>query len=178
MKTVMPLAKQRSIDVSYESYKDIVAEVDEVKLSLAISNLVENAVKYNIESGWIKVSLNSDNKYFYVKVADSGVGIPEDAKDKVFDRFYRVDKARSRDTGGTGLGLSITRSIINAHGGTIKVYSESGKGTTFTVRIPLKSKREKVEVKTLEKSTKAEKTDVLIAEEDTKSPAADEEKDA
>ena len=178
VKTVMPLAKQRSIDVSYESYKDIVAEVDEVKLSLAISNLVENAVKYNIESGWIKVSLNSDNKYFYVKVADSGVGIPEDAKDKVFDRFYRVDKARSRDTGGTGLGLSITRSIINAHGGTIKVYSESGKGTTFTVRIPLKSKLEKVEVKTLEKSTKAEKTDVLIAEEDTKSPAADEEKDA
>ncbi len=138
IKTVMPLAKQREIDLSFESYREVTADVDSVKLSLAISNLIENAVKYNIDNGWIKCSLNADHKYFYIKVADSGVGIPEDAKDKVFDRFYRVDKARSRDTGGTGLGLSITRSIIIAHKGTIKLYSESGKGTTFTVRIPLK----------------------------------------
>ena len=123
--------------MSYECYREVEADVDSVKLSLAISNLIENAVKYNVENGWIKCSLNTDHKFFYIKVADSGVGIPDDAKDKVFDRFYRVDKARSRDTGGTGLGLSITRSIINAHKGTIKLYSESGKGTTFTVKIPL-----------------------------------------
>ncbi len=137
IKTVNPLANARGIALSYDSFKEVTAKVDAVKLSLAISNLIENAVKYNIDNGWIKCSLNADNKYFYIKVADSGVGIPDDAKDRVFDRFYRVDKARSRDTGGTGLGLSITRSIINAHKGTIKLYSESGKGTTFTVRIPL-----------------------------------------
>lgn len=137
IKTVNPLANARGITLSYDSFKEVTAKVDAVKLSLAISNLIENAVKYNIDNGWIKCSLNADNKYFYIKVADSGVGIPEDAKDRVFDRFYRVDKARSRDTGGTGLGLSITRSIVNAHKGTIKLYSESGKGTTFTVRIPL-----------------------------------------
>lgn len=138
VKTVTPLATQRGISLNYESYREILADVDSVKLSLAISNLIENAVKYNIDNGWIKCSLNSDHKFFYIKVADSGVGIPEDAKDRVFERFYRVDKARSRDTGGTGLGLAITRSIINAHKGTIKLYSESGKGTTFTVKIPLK----------------------------------------
>ena len=139
IKTVSPLAKQRGIDMKYECYREVVADVDLVKLSLAISNLIENAVKYNVDNGWIKCSLNTDNKFFYIKVADSGVGIPDDAKDRVFDRFYRVDKARSRDTGGTGLGLSITRSIINAHKGTIKLYSESGKGTTFTVKIPLEN---------------------------------------
>ncbi|SER08556.1 Signal transduction histidine kinase [Lachnospiraceae bacterium NE2001] len=137
VKTVKPLAKQRGIKLSYDNFHEVKAKVDAVKLSLAISNLIENAVKYNVDNGWISCSLNADKEYFYVKVADSGVGIPDDAKDRVFDRFYRVDKARSRDTGGTGLGLSITRSIINAHKGTIKLYSESGKGTTFSVKIPL-----------------------------------------
>ena len=137
VKTVKPLANQRAIKLSYDSFREVKARVDAVKLSLAISNLIEKAVKYNVYNGWISVSLNADKEYFYIKVADSGVGIPEDAKDRVFDRFYRVDKARSRDTGGTGLGLSITRSIVNAHKGTIKLYSESGKGTTFTVKIPL-----------------------------------------
>ena len=141
IKTVTPLAKQRGIEITYENYREVTAEVDAVKLSLAISNLVENAVKYNIDNGWIRVTLNADHRFFYIKVADSGVGIPEDSKDKVFERFYRVDKARSRDTGGTGLGLSITRNIINAHQGIVRLYSESGKGTTFSVRIPLKQEQ-------------------------------------
>ncbi|MBP3234699.1 MAG: two-component sensor histidine kinase [Eubacterium sp.] len=157
VKTVTPLAKQRSIDISYEGYREVSAEVDVVKLSLAISNLVENAVKYNVESGWIRCSLNADHKFFYIKVADSGVGIPDDAKDKVFEKFYRVDKARSRDTGGTGLGLAITRNIINAHRGTIKLYSESGKGTTFTVRIPLRQSKSKAQ-----ESVKAEEAALEI----------------
>ncbi|SNU06964.1 Signal transduction histidine kinase [Lachnospiraceae bacterium] len=163
VKTVTPLAKQRSIDISYEGYREVTAEVDVVKLSLAISNLVENAVKYNIESGWIRCSLNADHKFFYIKVADSGVGIPDDAKDKVFEKFYRVDKARSRDTGGTGLGLSITRNIINAHRGTIKLYSESGKGTTFTVRIPLRQNKAKIQEIKAEESTSELKTEVKDA---------------
>ncbi len=137
LKRVSPLAKQRNIEINYENYREVNAFVDEVKLSLVFSNLIENAIKYNVENGTVKVSLNADAKYFYVKVADTGVGIPDDCKDRVFDRFYRVDKARSRDTGGTGLGLAIAKSQVQAHGGTIKLYSESGKGTTFTVKIPV-----------------------------------------
>ena len=138
LKRVTPMAQTRNIEIIYESYREVNAEVDEVKLSLAISNLIENAIKYNVDNGWVKVSLNADHKYFYIKVADSGVGIPDDCKEQVFERFYRVDKARSRDTGGTGLGLSIARNSILMHGGTIKLYSESGKGTTFTVKLPIK----------------------------------------
>ena len=141
IKRVNPIAEKRGIKLSYESYRDVTAEVDEVKLSLALSNLIENAVKYNIDNGWVKVSLNADPKSFYIKVADSGVGIPDDAKDRVFDRFYRVDKARSRDTGGTGLGLAIARNAIISHDGSIRLYSEQGKGTTFTVRLPIKHEK-------------------------------------
>ena len=110
--------------------------MDEVKLSMALNNLIENAIKYNYDDGWVKVTLNADHKFFYVTVQDSGVGIPEDSLDSVFERFFRVDKARSRATGGTGLGLAITRSVILLHRGSIKVYSKEKEGTTFTVRIP------------------------------------------
>ena len=105
---------------------------------LALSNLVENGIKYNTENGWVHVSLNVDNKYFYVKVEDSGIGIPEESQEHIFERFYRVDKSHSREIGGTGLGLAITRSAVLMHHGAIKVYSKEGEGTTFTVRIPLK----------------------------------------
>ena len=120
-----------------ESFKPIEAEIDELKLTSAITNLVENAVKYNVVDGWVRVSLNADHQYFYIKVADSGIGIPDDSQDMVFERFYRVDKDRARKTGGTGLGLAITKNIILLHNGEIKVYSKEGEGTTFTVRIPL-----------------------------------------
>lgn len=138
LKRVTPIADSRGIEIIYEKYRDVVAEVDEVKLSLALSNIIENAIKYNIDNGWVRVTLNADHKYFYIKVADSGVGIPDDCKEHVFERFYRVDKARSRDTGGTGLGLAITRNVIRMHKGNIKLYSESGQGTTFTIKIPIK----------------------------------------
>lgn len=137
LKMVKPLAEQKHIDLVLESYRPIVAEVDEVKMSMAISNLVENGIKYNNPEGFVHVSLNADRTYFYVKVQDNGKGIPADSLSRVFDRFYRVDKARDRATGGSGLGLSITKSIVLAHNGDIKVYSEEGKGTTFTMQIPL-----------------------------------------
>ncbi|WP_434311156.1 sensor histidine kinase [Hominifimenecus sp. rT4P-3] len=137
LKRLRPIAKTRNIELLLESFRPVTGEIDEVKLSLAITNLIENAIKYNRDSGWVKVSLNADYKYFYIKVSDSGCGIPEDALAHVFERFYRVDKARSRETGGTGLGLSITKSIVNLHHGAIKVYSKEGNGTTFVVRIPL-----------------------------------------
>lgn len=137
LKRLKPLAAKRNIEIVFESFRTVTAEIDDVKLSLAISNLIENAIKYNVDNGWVRVSLNSDHKYFYIKVADSGVGIPDDCQTQVFERFYRVDKARSRDTGGTGLGLSITRNAILMHKGAIKLYSKPGEGTTFTMRIPL-----------------------------------------
>lgn len=138
LKRVRPIAKERSIEIVFESFRPVTAEIDETKMSLAMTNLVENAVKYNNDGGWVRVSLNADHKYFYLKVSDSGVGIPADAVDKVFERFYRVDKARSRETGGTGLGLSITKNVIRLHRGGIRVESEIGVGTTFLMRIPLK----------------------------------------
>ncbi len=138
LKRIKPIAAKRNIEVVFESFREVVGEVDEVKLSLAFSNLIENAVKYNNDGGNVHVSLNADHKFFYVKVQDNGVGIPEDCQAQVFERFYRVDKARSRETGGSGLGLAITRNAILMHKGAIKLYSEPGVGTTFTVRIPLK----------------------------------------
>ncbi len=137
LKRLRPIAKKRNIEMIYESFRPVIAEVDEVKLSLAISNLIENAIKYNVDDGWVRVSLNADHKYFFIKVADSGIGIPEEAQDFIFERFYRVDKARSRESGGTGLGLAITKNAIQMHRGAIKVYSKEGEGTTFNVRIPL-----------------------------------------
>jgi signal transduction histidine kinase len=137
LKRLRPIAATSNIEVLFESFRPVTAEVDEVKLTLAISNLVENAIKYNTENGWVHVSLNADHKYFYIKVADSGIGIPEDSVEHIYERFYRVDKSHSREIGGTGLGLSITRNAILMHRGAIKVFSKEGEGTTFTVRVPL-----------------------------------------
>ncbi len=135
---LQPIAGQRKIELVFEEFRTVVSDADETKLSLAITNLVENAIKYNIDGGFVHVSLNSDHRYMYIKVQDSGVGIPEDEQEHIFDRFYRVDKARSRQTGGTGLGLSIAKSVIQMHKGAIRVHSRVGEGTTFSVRIPLK----------------------------------------
>lgn len=138
MRRLRPIANRRDIQLVYESLRPVTASVDEVKLTLALSNLVENAIKYNKEHGFVKVTLDADHQFFTVQVADSGVGIPEDELEHIYERFYRVDKSRSREIGGTGLGLSITRSAILMHRGTIKVASVEGEGTDFTVKIPLK----------------------------------------
>ena len=137
LKRLRPIAKKRNIELIFESIRDVTADVDEVKLSLAVNNLVENAVKYNKEDGWVRVTLDADHKFFYLKVSDSGIGIPKEFQDRVFERFFRVDKARSRETGGTGLGLAITKSVILLHHGAVRIPSEEGEGTTFMVRIPL-----------------------------------------
>lgn len=137
LKRIRPIAAKRNIEIVFESMREVMAEIDVVKISLAFTNLIENAVKYNKDDGWVRVALDADHKFFYVKISDSGVGIPEDCQGQVFERFYRVDKARSRDTGGTGLGLAITRNAILMHKGAINLYSVPEEGTTFTVRIPL-----------------------------------------
>ena len=137
LKRLRPIADKRSIDLILDSFRPVEADVDEIKFTSAISNLVENAIKYNVDDGWVRVSIDADHKYFYVTVADSGMGIPEDSLERIFERFYRVDKSHSRESGGTGLGLAITRSTIAMHHGVIKVFSREGEGTTFSVRIPL-----------------------------------------
>jgi len=137
LKRLRPIAAEKNIELVFESFRPVIAEVDEVKLGIIINNLVENAIKYNVLDGWVHISLNADHKYFYLKVSDSGAGIPEELQEKVFDRFFRVDKARDRETGGTGLGLAITKGAVLMHRGSVKVYSKEEEGTTFTVRIPL-----------------------------------------
>ena len=137
LKRLRPIADKRHIDLILDSFRPVEADVDEVKFTLAISNLVENGIKYNVDDGWVRVTLDADHKYFYVKVADSGMGIPEESIGRIFERFYRVDKSHSKEIGGTGLGLAITRSAVTKHHGNIQVESKEGEGTTFTVRIPL-----------------------------------------
>lgn len=137
MKRLRPIAQKQNVELVMESFRPVVAEVDEVKLTLALTNLIENAIKYNNPDGWVHVSLNADHQNFFVTVEDNGIGIPKEAQNRIFERFYRVDKSHSREIGGTGLGLAITRSTIAMHHGVIKVFSREGEGTTFSVRVPL-----------------------------------------
>ena len=138
VKRLRPIAAEKNVELMLDSFRPITAQADRTKLTLAVSNLVENAIKYNRpEGGWVRVSLNADHKYFYITVADNGIGIPEEALNHIFERFYRVDKSHSREIGGTGLGLAITRSAVIMHRGAIRVYSKENEGATFSVRIPL-----------------------------------------
>lgn len=137
LKRLRPIARKYNVDVILESNRPVMAEIDEVKITLAISNLVENAIKYNKEQGWVKVVLDADHQMFSIDIEDSGIGIPEESFDRIYQRFYREDKSHSREVGGTGLGLAITRNIILMHRGTIAVSSVLGEGTTFSVKLPL-----------------------------------------
>ncbi|MBR5970498.1 MAG: GerMN domain-containing protein [Lachnospiraceae bacterium] len=137
LKRLRPIARQRNIELTMENAREITAEVDEVKLSLAIMNLVENAIKYNREGGWVRTELDADHANFTIRISDSGIGIPEEELAHIYERFYRVDKSRSREIGGTGLGLSVTREAVLMHRGEIEVQSTEDVGTVFTLRIPL-----------------------------------------
>lgn len=137
LKRLRPIAEKQNIEMVLESFREVTAEVDEVKLTLALTNFVENAIKYNKENGWVHVSLDANHKFFFVKVIDSGCGIPEEAQEHIFERFYRVDKSHSREIGGTGLGLAIAKNIVLMHKGIIEISSVVDEGTTMTVRIPL-----------------------------------------
>ena len=137
LKRLKPIAENKNIELVFESFRPVIADVDEIKFASVATNLVENAIKYNNTDGTVTVSLNSD-QYFYLKVIDTGIGIAEEDQERVFERFFRVDKARARETGGTGLGLAITKDIVLKHHGSIKIHSKEGEGTTFIVRIPLK----------------------------------------
>ncbi len=140
MKMLYPLASEKDIELILEADKEVIIDADETKLSLAVSNLIDNAIKYTPEGGVVKVTLENDSQNAYISVIDSGIGISEEEQSKIFNRFYRVDKTRDRETGGTGLGLAITHQTVLRHGGSVKVTSKEGSGATFIVRLPLYNK--------------------------------------
>ena len=137
LRRLRPIARKKDVEVVFESMRTVVAEVDEVKMTLIMTNLVENAIKYNKDHGWVKVELDADHQFFTFKVSDSGIGIPEESLTHICERFYRVDKSHSREIGGTGLGLAITKSAVLQHRGTLTVESVEGEGSIFLVKIPL-----------------------------------------
>ena len=109
---------------------------DALRLKQAIINLVDNAIKYNRPGGTIKLSVRTDDAQVVIQVQDSGIGISQADQQRIFDRFYRVDKSRSRAQGGSGLGLSIVKKIVEDHDGSIIVESEPDSGSTFTIVLP------------------------------------------
>ena len=137
MKRLAPLARERGIELESTVREDVVCMVDSNKFQQVVYNLVDNAIKYTSRGGHVKVELSKAGKKAILKVSDTGMGIPKEDQIHIFDRFYRVDKARSRETGGTGLGLSIVKQIVTMHGGNISVVSEEDKGSTFTVELPI-----------------------------------------
>ena len=138
VKRLTPLAKKRKQEIITKISDGCEMFADPGKLSQVCYNIIENAIKYTPDGGTITVTLKRTGRDAVLEIADTGVGIPQEDIQHVFDRFYRVDKARSRDTGGTGLGLSIVQQIVRLHAGSITVESQRGKGTTFIVQLPVK----------------------------------------
>jgi two-component system sensor histidine kinase SenX3 len=129
-------AKRQGIGLSLTGASQLNVLGDRSQLVSGFSNLVDNAIKYSEPGGIVSVSSSIVGEEVVVAITDYGIGISKQQQDRIFERFYRVDKARSRATGGTGLGLSIVRHIVLEHGGTIEVVSEEGVGSTFTIRLP------------------------------------------
>ena len=133
---VRSVAGQRQVDVAVGDVPALAVLGDEDQLVSAVANLLDNAVKYSDPASAVAVDVSESGKWVDVVVRDSGIGIPAKDLDRVFERFYRVDRARSRQTGGTGLGLSIVRHVAENHGGQVLVESREGEGSTFTLRLP------------------------------------------
>lgn len=130
-------AEKKNIVVNFVSEDNLEFFGDKKQLVMAISNLIENAINYSPENTTVNVLLRKIEDFAEITIKDQGVGISESDIDRIFERFYRVDSARSRDTGGTGLGLSIVKHVISNHGGDIQVWSVPGTGSTFTVLLPI-----------------------------------------
>lgn len=131
------LAKEYQVTVNM-SCRPLSMTANVQQLRELLNNLITNAIKYNKPGGKVNVTISSETKEIVIIVEDTGVGIPEDAKQRVFERFYRVDKGRSKKVGGTGLGLSIVKHIVNYYNGTIELQSKLMEGSKFTVRLPIK----------------------------------------
>jgi two-component system phosphate regulon sensor histidine kinase PhoR len=130
-------AAARGVKLENEAMDDITVRADEEGLRQVLSNLVDNGIKYTPSGGRVAVRARAENGAAIIEVTDTGVGIAPEHHDRLFERFYRVDKARSRELGGTGLGLSIVKHLCQSMSGSVAVASQVGAGTTFTVRLPL-----------------------------------------
>jgi two-component system phosphate regulon sensor histidine kinase PhoR len=130
-------AEERRIRLDAELQPGVAMRGDRAQLGLLLSNLIDNALRYTPAKGTVRVRLDAAEGRAILQVADNGEGIPADELPRIFERFYRVDKARTRQTGGTGLGLAIVRHVAEAHGGAVRAGSELGRGSTFTVTLPL-----------------------------------------
>ena len=137
LKRLRPIAKRSNVELILESIREVTADVDKVKLNLAVTNLVENAIKYNIDSGWVRVTLDADHKYFYVKVADSGIGIRRTVWTIFFERFSVWTRHVPGKLAVQDWDFRSQKSVIQMHHGVIDVESTPGEGTTFSMRIPL-----------------------------------------
>ena len=142
VRTMIPIAEKKKIRLAGENFDKIIINADEQKIKQLVIILVDNAIKYTPEGGSVLVSLESFNlERAIFAVMDSGIGIAPEDLDKVFERFYRVDKARSREMGGNGLGLAIASEIVKIHEGKISVASKLGEGTKFTVELKVNLKK-------------------------------------
>ncbi len=134
---VRPAAEQRAITITFgEASRHMTVTGDRRQLVSALFNLLENAVKYSDEGSTIDVRSRTDGQWVELEVKDQGIGIPARDLERIFERFYRVDRGRGRDSGGTGLGLAIVRHVAASHGGDVRVDSQEGQGSTFTLRLP------------------------------------------
>lgn len=136
LKTAMPMAEEREIGVYFERVEDITVEGDREQLIELFLSILDNAIKYNRPKGSVGLAMTKSDGWAVIRITDTGIGIAPEALDKVFDRFYRADTSRS-ETPGTGLGLPIAKGIAEAHGGRIEVESNVGKGTTFSIYLPI-----------------------------------------
>jgi signal transduction histidine kinase len=132
------LAEQKGIDLQVDRIQEVTIIGDKVRLQQLFTNLIDNGIKYTLE-GTIRLTVEKDDENAVVQVRDTGIGIPHEEQEKIFKRFYRVDKSRSKENGGVGLGLSIAEWIVHAHRGKIEVDSELNRGSTFTVYLPLRN---------------------------------------
>lgn len=131
------LAEQKNIALNINSLQETVVMGDKTRLQQFFTNLIDNAMKYTLDGGAIHITLEKNQELAVVKISDTGIGIPKDEQEKIFKRFYRIDKSRSKETGGVGLGLSIAEWIAHAHHGKIEVESELNKGSIFTLSLPI-----------------------------------------
>lgn len=136
LKHLKPIADQKHISLNFEEYEKVQILVDQGKIQQCLINIVNNAIKYTPEGGKVSIRLTSDKSEVVIAVVDTGIGIPEEDIPKIFDRFFRVDRARARTTGGSGLGLSIVKQIVMLHNGSINVESVVNVGTTVSIHLP------------------------------------------
>lgn len=133
---MLPAFHEKTMSLIYKCEKNITVQIDQKRFEQVMINLLDNALKYSDEGSVVSIEARAEKNSIVIIVSDDGIGIPEEDLHHIFERFYRVDKSRSRTSGGTGLGLAIVKEIVEAHGGTVYAASEYGKGTNVVITLP------------------------------------------